>query len=81
MIENEKKFIEEKEEIFNEFCKYLKNNYCNNNKFERASIEEQWGILLKAKDIITIKNSYEKLIKEDKKQIINNLIKKLLNIL
>ena len=41
----------------------------------RASLKEQWGILLKGKDIETIKNDYENLIKEDKKEIINTLIK------
>ena len=41
----------------------------------RASLEEQWGILLKGKDIETIKNDYNKLINEDKKEIVNNLIK------
>ena len=39
------------------------------------SIEEQWGILLKGKDIKTIQRNYEKIIKEYNKQIINNLIK------
>ena len=73
--ENEKKFIEQKEEVFKEFCKYLKDNYKETNKFVRASIEEQWGILLKSKDIATIQKDYKKLIKEDKKKIINNLIK------
>ena len=41
----------------------------------KASIEEQWGILLKGKDIKTIQRNYEKIIKEYNKQIINNLIK------
>lgn len=41
----------------------------------RASLEEQWGIILKGKDIETIKNNYNTLIKEDNKKIVNNLIK------
>ena len=41
----------------------------------KASIEEQWGILLKGKDIKTIQRKYEKIIKEYNKQIINNLIR------
>ena len=73
--ENEKKFIKQKEEVFKKFCKYLKDNYNETNKFVRASIEEQWGILLKGKDIVKIQNDYENLIKEDKKEIKNSLIK------
>ena len=73
--ENDKVFIEQKEEIFSEFLQYLKDYYKECNKFVRASIEEQWGILLKGKDIETIKDNYNKLIKEDKKEIVNNLIK------
>ena len=73
--ENDKIFIEEKEGVFEQFCQYLKDNYKECNKFVRASLEEQWGILLKEKDIETIKNNYEKLINEDKKEIVNNLIK------
>ena len=73
--ENDKIFIEQKEELFKQFCQYLKIHYKECNKFVRASLEEQWGILLKGKDIETIKNDYENLIKEDKKEIINTLIK------
>ena len=73
--ENDKIFIEEKEGVFEQFCQYLKDNYKECNKFVRASLEEQWGILLKEKDIETIKNNYEKLINGDKKEIVNNLIK------
>ena len=73
--QNEKKFIEQKEEVFKKFCEYLKDNYKETNLFIRASIEEQWGILLKGKDIVKIQNDYEHLIKEDKKEIKNNLIK------
>ena len=72
---NEKKFIEQKEEIFKDFCNYLKEKYKETNKFIRASIEEQWGILLKGKDIDTIKKDYKNLINEDKQEIKNNLIK------
>ena len=73
--ENDIKFIEQKEELFKKFCQYLKDAYKEKNKFERASIEEQWGILIKGQNIETIRNDYQKLIKEDKKEIINNLIK------
>ena len=73
--ENDKIFIEQKEEVFEQLCHYLKNECKQINKFERASIEEKWGILLKARNIETIRNDYQKLIKEDKKVIKNNLIK------
>ena len=73
--EKDKKFIEQKEEVFNNFCVFLNNDCKEINKFERASIEEKWGILLKAPDIEAIRNGYQKLINEDKKEIKNNLIK------
>ena len=73
--ENDKIFIEQKEEIFQQLCLFLNINCKEINKFERASIEEKWGILLKAPDIETIRNGYQKLINENIKEIKNNLIK------
>ena len=69
------KFIEQKERLFEEFCKYLKSEYAHCNEYKKASIQELWGIILKGKNISTIKKNYEKLIKEDKKEVKNNLIK------
>ena len=71
----EKKFIEQKEGIFNGFFGYLKGDDKNVNKFMRSRIEEKWGIISKGKDNESIKNYYKKLIYEDKKEITNNLIK------
>ena len=75
LIKNEMVFIQQKEELFKKFCKYLKDKYSESNTFERANIEEKWGKILKGKDIKTILKNYEKLINEDNKQITNNLIK------
>ena len=75
LIKNEMVFIQQKEELFKKFCKYLKDKYNESNTFERANIEEKWGKILKGKDIKTILKNYEKLINEDNKQITNNLIK------
>ena len=75
LIKNEMVFIQQKEELFKKFCKYLKVEYNESNTFEKASIEEKWGIILKEKDINIIRKNYEKLINEDNKQITNNLIK------
>ena len=69
MIENEARFIKEKEEIFKEFCHYLKKDYEEVDNFARASIEEQWGILLKSENIEEIKNKFMELKKSDNKQI------------
>ena len=75
MIDKEGKFIEQKEEIFNEFEVLLKENYSEEDNFVRANIEEQWGIILKSRDINEIRNNFEKLKKNDNKIIKNNLIK------
>ena len=68
-------FIQQKEELFKKFRQYLKSNYKSCDNFQKACIEEKWSFILKGKDIETIQNNYEKLIKEDKKVIDNNLIK------
>ena len=68
-------FIQQKEQLFQKFCKYRKDNLSESNTFLKGSIEEKWGISLKENDIRTIRNNYEKLINEDNKKIKNNLIK------
>ena len=75
LIKTEMIFIQQKEELFKKFCQYLKSNYKSCDNFQKACIEEKWSFILKGKDIETIQNNYEKLIKEDKKVIDNNLIK------
>ena len=76
LINTEMKLIELKEELFAEFCKFLKSVYKNADKYIRASIEEQWGILLKSNDIDKIRADYKELT--EKNQILpikNTLIK------
>ena len=75
LIENEMKIILKKEELFNDFCLFLKNDCKKFNNFEKLYIEEKWGILLKDKKIDNIINNYNKLKKEDNQKIENNLIK------
>jgi superfamily II DNA/RNA helicase len=74
MLGKEKIFMDEKEELFIDFCDYKKKNYEQENKFVTANIEEQWGIIIKSKDINTIKEKYKRLKKEDNKEIKNKLI-------
>ena len=77
LINNELVFIEKKEELFKEFCGYLKENYKTNenNVFEKKSFEEQWGIILKENNIENIKQKYFHLTKNNVHSIENNLIK------
>ena len=75
LIENEMKIILKKEELFNDFCKYLKNNCKKCNNYEKSSIEEKWGILLKDKKIENIEKNYMELKSVKIHQIENNLIK------
>jgi len=75
LIKNEMLFIQQKEQLFQKFCKYRKDNLSESNTFLKGSIDEKWGISLKENDIRTIRNNYEKLINEDNKKIKNNLIK------
>ena len=65
MIKKEGKFIEEKEKIFNDFCHYLNEEYNEVDNFTRASIEEQWGILLKSENNEEIKNKFTELKNKD----------------
>ena len=76
LIKNEMIFIEKKENLFKKFCLYLKDNYKkNDNKyFEKKSIEEQWGIILKEKNFNIIELKYNSLVNKQTK-IKNNLIK------
>ena len=75
LIENEMKIILKKEDLFNDFCKYLKNDCKKYNNYEKSYIEEKWGILLKDKNIENIEKNYIKLKSEKKHNIENNLIK------
>ena len=75
LIENEMKIILKKEELFNDFCKYLKNDCKNCNNYVKSSIEEKWGILLKDKKIENIEKNYMELKSVKVHQIENNLIK------
>lgn len=68
-------FIQQKEQLFQIFCKYRKDNHSESNSFLKEIIEEKLGISLKEKDIKTIRNNYKRLINEDNKEIKNNLIK------
>ena len=77
LIKNEMIFIEKKEDLFKKFCLYLKDNYKKEDKkyFEKKSIEEEWGIILKEKNFNIIELKYNSLIKNQTNSIKNNLIK------
>ena len=75
LMENEMKIILEKEELFKDFCFFLKYSCKNCNNFQKSNLEEKWGILLKNKNIEDIKEKYNQLKNEDKITIQNNLIK------
>ena len=75
LIKNEMIFIQQKEELFQKFCQHSRLNYKNSDNFQKACIEEKWGIILKGKDIETIEKDFLKLTQEDDKKIDNNLIK------
>ena len=74
-IENDMKQLLQKEEIFSDFCSYLKKDCKYLNTFQKMGVEEKWGIILKNKNISDIKKKLEQLKKENKKEIKNNLIK------
>ena len=73
--ENEMKKILLKEEVFKDFCKYLKKDCDRCDIYEKSNIEEKWGIILKNNNIDDIKNNYQILKSDKKDEIQNNLIK------
>ena len=76
LIENDMKFILEKEEIFKKFC-YLKNVECQKfNTYQKLNLQEIWAKIIKSEDIEEIKKNFE-ILQNDKKKnkIKNNLIK------
>ena len=75
LIENDMKKLLEKEKIFRDFCYFLKKDCKRLNCFQKMNVEEKWGIILKNKKIINIKEEFEKLKKENNHVIQNNLIK------
>ena len=76
LIDNDMKFILEKEEVFKKFC-YLKNVECKNfNTYQKLNLQEIWAKIIKSEDIEEIKKNFE-ILQNDKKKnkIKNNLIK------
>ena len=76
LINNEMKFILEKELIFKDFCYLLREKCRDFNTYQKLNLLERWAKLLKSENIEEIKKNYE-LLKNDKnkKKIKNNLIK------
>ena len=73
--ENEMKKILLKEEVFKDFCFFLKTVCKNYDNFEKSNLEEKWGIILKNNNIDELRQNYEKLKLDKKEEIQNNLIK------
>ena len=69
------KIILIKEELFQDFCIFLKTVCKKFNNFEISYIVEKWGIILKDKNIENIKKKYEELKREINNNIDNNLIR------
>ena len=76
LIDNEMKFILEKELLFQDFCSLLNNECKKFNVYEKLNLLELWAKILKNKNIEEIKKNYQ-ILKNDKKKnkIKNNLIK------
>ena len=76
LINNEMKFILEKELVFKDFCHLLREECKDFNTYQKLNLLERWAKLLKSENIEEIKKNYE-LLKNDKKKkkIQNNLIK------
>ena len=76
LIDNNMKFILEKEEVFKKFC-YLKNIECKKfNTYQKLNLQEVWAKIIKSENIDEIKKNFE-ILQNDKKKnkIKNNLIK------
>ena len=64
-----------KEEIFKDFCYYLKTVCKNYDNYEKSNLEEKWGIILNNNNIDELRQKYEELKFDKKEEIQNNLIK------